>query len=151
MTPFPEQEELRALLDALCEERITPAEIARLEELVLTRPEAEAYYVQYIGMFAELSTTLSTSAALNERAPQAATGGGRTVCRASVDALPTRTRRQFSPAGGSWLAAMAAVLACAARSGGPLRGIGTQPDRVSFAAIRRPRRRDGRRERRAAR
>ncbi|OAI57371.1 hypothetical protein AYO47_08115 [Planctomyces sp. SCGC AG-212-M04] len=67
MNTFPELEELRGLLDALCEDRITPAEIARLEELVLTRPEAEVYYARYLGLFAELSHSLSRSPALNER------------------------------------------------------------------------------------
>jgi hypothetical protein len=66
MKPFPELEELHGLLDALCEDRITAAEIARLEELVLTRPEAEVYYVQYLGMFAEVSHLLSRTPALNE-------------------------------------------------------------------------------------
>ena len=68
MKHFPEHDELRALLDALCEERITPAQIARLEDLVLNQPEAEAYYLQYLGMFAELTNSLSTSPILSERA-----------------------------------------------------------------------------------
>jgi hypothetical protein len=46
--------ELRGLLDALCEESITAAQVRRLEELVLARPEAEAYYVQYMGLYAAL-------------------------------------------------------------------------------------------------
>jgi hypothetical protein len=55
MTPrFPEFAELQALLDALCEESITPEQVRRLEELVLTRPEAEAYYVQYLSLQADL-------------------------------------------------------------------------------------------------
>lgn len=58
-TSFPEAEELRALLDKLCEERIRPEEIARLEEIVLNRPEAEAYYVQFMGMYADLTHALS--------------------------------------------------------------------------------------------
>ncbi|AMV18001.1 LamG-like jellyroll fold domain-containing protein [Planctomyces sp. SH-PL14] len=58
-TSFPEAEELRALLDKLCEERIRPEEIARLEEIVLSRPEAEAYYVQFMGMYADLTHALS--------------------------------------------------------------------------------------------
>ena len=41
MTPFQDLAELRALLDALCEESITPEQVGRLEELVLAHPEAE--------------------------------------------------------------------------------------------------------------
>ena len=40
--PF-DPEELRALLDALCEETISPEQVRRLEELVLGHPEAEAF------------------------------------------------------------------------------------------------------------
>lgn len=54
MTPA-ERDELRSLLDALAEEAITPDQTARLEELVLARPEAEAFYVQYMGLVADLS------------------------------------------------------------------------------------------------
>src|SRR5690349_6271231 len=55
MTPaFPHRDELRALLDALCEETITPEQVARLEELVLAHPEAEAFYVQRMSLHADL-------------------------------------------------------------------------------------------------
>jgi hypothetical protein len=53
--PFQDFAELRALLDSLCEETITEAQVQRLEELVLAHPEAEAYYVQYMHLFADLS------------------------------------------------------------------------------------------------
>jgi hypothetical protein len=46
--------ELQALLDALCEESISAEQMQRLEELVLTHPEAEAYYVQYMSLYADL-------------------------------------------------------------------------------------------------
>jgi hypothetical protein len=46
--------ELRGLLDALCEESITPEQMRRLEELVLGHPEAEAFYVQSMSQFADL-------------------------------------------------------------------------------------------------
>ncbi|MCI0464060.1 MAG: hypothetical protein L0Z62_44565 [Gemmataceae bacterium] len=52
--PFRELDELLGLLDALCEESITPQQVRRLEELVLTHPEAEAYYVQYMSLTADL-------------------------------------------------------------------------------------------------
>jgi hypothetical protein len=55
MTPtFPHPDELRALLDALCEETITPEQLRRLEELVLAYPEAEAFYVQRMSLHADL-------------------------------------------------------------------------------------------------
>lgn len=46
--------ELRPLLDALCEESITAPQLARLEELVLNHPEAEAFYVQFMSFHADL-------------------------------------------------------------------------------------------------
>jgi hypothetical protein len=52
--PANELAELQALLDALCEESITPAQLQRLEELVLAHPEAEAHYVQYMSLYADL-------------------------------------------------------------------------------------------------
>jgi hypothetical protein len=52
--PSEEFTELRALLDALCEESITADQLRRLEELLLTDPQAEAYYVQYLSFFADL-------------------------------------------------------------------------------------------------
>jgi hypothetical protein len=52
---FENVDELRALLDALCEESITAEQMQRLEELVLNHPEAEAYYVQYLSLHADLA------------------------------------------------------------------------------------------------
>jgi hypothetical protein len=46
--------ELQPLLDALCEETITPEQLRRLEELVLSRPEAESHYIQFMSMQAAL-------------------------------------------------------------------------------------------------
>jgi len=46
--------ELRPLLDALCEQSITAAQLARLEELVLNHPEAEAFYIQFMSFQADL-------------------------------------------------------------------------------------------------
>jgi hypothetical protein len=54
MSPIPHFDELRSLLDALCEETITAEQVRRLEELVLAHPEAEAYYVQYMSLHADL-------------------------------------------------------------------------------------------------
>jgi hypothetical protein len=52
--PFPHFGELQSLLDALCEEAITAGQMRRLEDLVLRDPEAEAFYLQYVGMVAGL-------------------------------------------------------------------------------------------------
>ena len=52
--PIPELAELQTLLDALCEESITPEQVRRLEELVRTHPAAEAFYVQYLSFYADL-------------------------------------------------------------------------------------------------
>src|SRR4051794_22024085 len=46
--------ELRTLLEALCEERITPEQMARLEHLVLTDPENEAFYIRFMHLHAGL-------------------------------------------------------------------------------------------------
>jgi hypothetical protein len=53
--------ELRLLLDALCEESITAEQLARLEELVLAHPEAEAYYVRFMSFFADLSRAVAVA------------------------------------------------------------------------------------------
>ena len=53
--PFPHFQELQRLLDALCEESITAGQMRRLEELILRHPEAEALYVQYVGLVADLA------------------------------------------------------------------------------------------------
>jgi hypothetical protein len=52
---FAEVAELRRLLDAVCEESATAALVRRLEALVLARPEAAVHYVQFMGLFADLS------------------------------------------------------------------------------------------------
>ena len=46
--------ELQPLLDALCEETITPDQLQRLEELVLMYPEAEAHYIGFMSFHAAL-------------------------------------------------------------------------------------------------
>jgi hypothetical protein len=56
MTPdSPVIAELRPLLDALCDQTITPEQLQHLEELVLTHPEAEAFYVQYMSFAADVA------------------------------------------------------------------------------------------------
>ncbi|HEV3440547.1 MAG TPA: alpha-2-macroglobulin, partial [Gemmata sp.] len=46
--------ELQPLLDALCEESISPEQLARLEELVLAHPEAEQHYIRFMSFHADL-------------------------------------------------------------------------------------------------
>ncbi len=66
MTPeSPILDELEPLLDALCEETITPEQLTRLEELVLAHPEAEQHYIRYMSFHADL---IGTIAGLPERA-----------------------------------------------------------------------------------
>jgi hypothetical protein len=68
MTPrFEQLDELRALLNALCEETIQPEQLRRLEELVLSHPEAEAYYVQFMSLQADLIGHFRTLPAALER------------------------------------------------------------------------------------
>jgi hypothetical protein len=55
MTREPDRfDELRGLLEALCEETITPEQLARLEALILPDPEAEIYYIHYMQMQVDL-------------------------------------------------------------------------------------------------
>jgi hypothetical protein len=46
---------LRDLLDALCEGTITAAQMKQIEELILSHPEAEAFYVQSMSLEADLA------------------------------------------------------------------------------------------------
>lgn len=55
-------DELRGLLEALCEETITPDQVARLETLVLADPEAEIYYLQYMQLQVDLLREFGTIA-----------------------------------------------------------------------------------------
>ncbi len=55
MTRGPDRfDELRGLLEALCEDTITPNQVARLESLVLADPEAEIHYITYMQMQVDL-------------------------------------------------------------------------------------------------
>src|SRR5262245_12930908 len=53
--PFHQCSALGPFAHALCEAVITAEQIHRLEELVLTYPEAQAYYVQYLSLHADLA------------------------------------------------------------------------------------------------
>jgi ferric-dicitrate binding protein FerR (iron transport regulator) len=100
MTPQ-ERDELRALLDALAEEVITPDQVARLEALVLAHPEAEAFYVQYMGLVADLSRQFAAVPAPAERAVRERTAP-------VTPAAPTAARRRWLR---PWVAGLVAVAA----------------------------------------
>src|SRR3954453_19307726 len=90
--------ELRGLLDALCEESITDGQLRRLEEILLNDPEAEAYYVQYLGFFADLGRHFRAAPVAAERSLRHRLGdeAADTVPPAPVtvaDRPPRRTRR----------------------------------------------------------
>src|SRR5262249_21315413 len=75
--PFRDLAELRALLDALCEETITAEQMRRLEELVLAHPEAEAHYVQYLSLYADLARHFAGPPVTAERALRERLGAAR--------------------------------------------------------------------------
>lgn len=106
---FPEADEFRALLDRLFEDRITPQEVARLEELMLARPEAEAYYVQSLGLYADLAHALaaptkSAEEALRRRLGAAAPPLARTPGRST----PRRMLRFVAAAAAALVSVLAA-------------------------------------------
>jgi hypothetical protein len=53
--PLRDGEELQRLLDALCEGDISAGQVRRLEELVLASAEAEAFYLRYMSLQADLA------------------------------------------------------------------------------------------------
>jgi len=77
----PVLEELRSLLDALVEEKITPEQSKRLEEILLQHPEAETHYIQYMNLVADLSRHFATSPATTIPASLSASGGQKPVKR----------------------------------------------------------------------
>jgi hypothetical protein len=118
MTPtFERFPELRPLLDALCEQRITAEQLQRLEELVLGNPQVEACYVQYLGMYADLTgyfaTLPDTTETLRDRLtvkpatpPETAAASAKTP----VSAGRARRQRQLVYAAGLAAAIAAGVL-----------------------------------------
>ncbi len=64
---FPHLVELRDLLDALCDQGLSPAQMRRLEELLAAHPEAEAYYVQYMSLHADLAGHFAGHPGLTEQ------------------------------------------------------------------------------------
>src|SRR5688572_14009317 len=101
--------ELRALLDALCEESITAEQLKRLEEIVLAHPEAEAHYVQFMSLHADLMRHFRAMPALP---PQLAAHSGATSDKSRNGWLSGFRRRRFIW-GATTLGAMAASIALA--------------------------------------
>ena len=99
MMPTEDFTELSGLLDALCEETITADQMRRLEEILLRHPEAEAYYVQYMSLYADLARRFAAAPA-----PAPAVAG--TVAAAR----PARRRTWAFLAGAAAAAAVAAAL-----------------------------------------
>jgi ferric-dicitrate binding protein FerR (iron transport regulator) len=116
--PFDAFAELRDLLDALCEEAITPEQVRRLEELVLAHPEAEAYYVQYMALYADLDRHFSVLPATTEQALRDRLGAGladnrgKQSSQATTETRPidARRRRRLGRWGSLGLSALAAGL-----------------------------------------
>jgi hypothetical protein len=109
--PFDEFAELRSLLDALCEESINPEQLRRLEELVLGRPEAEAYYLQYMSLYAELGRHFSQPAGATEQSLRDRIGAGEPAGRQAARRTARAGRRARNLFwGGLGLAGLAAGL-----------------------------------------
>ncbi len=99
--PFQDQVELRELLDALCDQSLRPEQMRRLEELMQAHPEAEAYYVQYMSLQANLTQHFAVPS-MTERSVRSPLTG-----KAADAAAPAR--RQFRTAAG-WSALAAGLL-----------------------------------------
>ncbi|MBL8851824.1 MAG: DUF1553 domain-containing protein [Planctomycetaceae bacterium] len=61
MTPH-NREELLELLEALCEERLTPSQHARLDQLVVSNREARRLYIDYVTLHGTLAWDVATAA-----------------------------------------------------------------------------------------
>jgi hypothetical protein len=88
--PFPEFDELRGLLDALCEESASAVQIARLEELLLQQPQAEAYYVQFMSLHADLVRHFGALSTRTQESLRQHTAAARPC---SAETQPARRRR----------------------------------------------------------
>jgi len=101
---FGQIDELRALLHALCEETITQEQLRRLEELVLSHPEAEAYYVQAMSQQADLIGHFRTLPSAAEHSLRGRAGAKESAGRPIQSAAPenrgvggSRRRRLLGP------------------------------------------------------
>jgi hypothetical protein len=127
MTPFSAHDELRLLLEALCEESITPAQMQRLEELVLSHPEAEAFYVQYLSLQADLIGRVG-AAPLTEQTLAGQQEAAEAVAPMAGEAEPRRAAR-----GSRSLLWGAAVLSGVAAAVALVLALGhrSQPERIT--------------------
>jgi hypothetical protein len=110
------------LLDALCEETISPDQVARLEELVLAHPELEACYVQYLSLHAELAgrfgaVPAQTEQSLARQAGEPADAGG-TVPTLPMPEMPRLRRPRLLLWGAVGLASAAAAVILVLALGG---------------------------------
>jgi hypothetical protein len=104
-------DELRAHLDALCDESCTPEQMQRIEELVLSHPEAEAFYVQYMSFHADIARHFGTMPGRTESPPCEQTTAV-PVRTAQERRAPERVRRRMRRLmwGGLALASAAAAV-----------------------------------------
>jgi hypothetical protein len=119
MMPSEDFAELHGLLDALCEETITADQMRRLEEILLRRPEAEAYYVQYMSLYADLARQFA-AAAPAQGLTLAGPGSAGTVPTVPA-ARPSRRRAWAVVAGTIAAAGIAAALFLALSPKTPMR------------------------------
>src|SRR5262245_11721280 len=105
MTPI-EREELEALLNALCEDSITPEQVRRLEELIVAHPGAEAHYVQYMSLVADLSRHFATAPPQTEQVIREKVESAQPV---TERARPAHARRTWVR---PWMAGVAALAGC---------------------------------------
>jgi hypothetical protein len=69
MRPNHKLKDLPGLLDALCDQLITAEQMHHLEELLLAHPEARAYYVEYMSLYADLVHHFGSRPARTARFP----------------------------------------------------------------------------------
>ncbi len=117
--------DLRPLLDALCEGVITPEQMRRLEELINGHPEAEAYYVQYMSLFAQLSRQFAAPPVTAEQSLR-----GR-IARHD----PPRRRRRLAAWGGLGLVGLAAGVLAVVLLGPPRPPDVVTPPNPDVAAV----------------
>jgi hypothetical protein len=112
MTRGPDRlDEVRTLLEALCEETITPEQMARLEGLILADPAAEAFYIEFMHMQAGFLREFGgASPGLGEAGAGPASPAGPPGPAAALGPAPPPGRRPSSRR--PWLPWTIAAAAC---------------------------------------
>ena len=100
--------ELRTLLEALCEDRITPEQMARLEHLVLTDPENEAFYIKFMHLHTDLIREFAGAL------PGLGAGPREQASPGAADACGGRSSGGLLALVRSWLPWAVAIAACVA-------------------------------------